>query len=66
MENAGLKPKEFAERLGISSAYVSDLLNGKRRISTQVALKIEKEFKKNAEELLIHQVKYELEQGREL
>lgn len=50
-ESEQLSQKATARRLGISTAYICDLLHGRREISTAVALKmgyeqVERKFRK--------------------
>lgn len=53
--------KDFAEKLGISTAYASDLESGKRKISIDIAIKIEACFPFwSASQILKEQVDYEL------
>jgi DNA-binding transcriptional regulator YdaS (Cro superfamily) len=39
----GQRKGDFAKRIGVSSAYLSQLLSGKRTPSLEVAVKIERE-----------------------
>jgi antitoxin HigA-1 len=41
LEERGLKKKFFAEQLGISPSQLSELINEKRHISANIALKLE-------------------------
>jgi len=36
LEREGVSQKDAAERLGISAAYLSDMLNGRRRIGPEI------------------------------
>ncbi|MCA5013735.1 MULTISPECIES: ImmA/IrrE family metallo-endopeptidase [unclassified Enterococcus] len=42
LEYEGMSQKEFAKRLGSSEKHISNLLNGKTRLTEELALKIEK------------------------
>jgi len=57
--------KKFAERCQISVSYVSDILNNRRRITTEIALKIERVLGIRASLLLNLQQKYELELAKD-
>ncbi|HFC9129800.1 ImmA/IrrE family metallo-endopeptidase [Enterococcus faecium] len=60
LEYEGMTQKEFARRLGISEKHVSNLLNGKTRLTEEVALKIEKVLPPTlATYWLNHEAKYQ-------
>lgn len=61
---AKVTQKGAAELLGISAAYLSDVLSGRRKVSIPLALKVEKAFGINAERVLIRQLRDELEDAR--
>lgn len=42
LESRGIKKKEFAERLGISDKYLSEIINRKKMLTAEMSLKIEK------------------------
>jgi HTH-type transcriptional regulator/antitoxin HigA len=44
LEGRGIKQKNFAEVLGISEVEVSNLINGKRNITTRLAVRIGEAF----------------------
>lgn len=52
----GISQKEFAEFIGISSTYLSQLINGKRKPSPSVAGKIAKGLNVNVEEIFFIQI----------
>ncbi len=47
-----MKQQEFAERIGISQNYVSDMERGKVEIGAEILLRIAREFDKSIEWLL--------------
>lgn len=59
MEYFNLNQKEFALRLGVSEKHVSNFLNGKTRLSDELALKLEKVLTQvNASYWLNYEAKY--------
>ena len=61
LEERGISQKEFAKMLGIQPSHLSEVLNGKRALSTELAVKIEKTIGLPAKILLSAQTQYELE-----
>lgn len=51
MKEHGLTPVSIAKRLKITEAYCSMLINGKRKISKPLALKIRKEFEMSLDDI---------------
>lgn len=61
LEERGISQKEFAKMLGIQPSHLSEVLNGKRALTTELAVKIEKAIGLPAKILLSAQTQYELE-----
>ena len=61
LEERGISQKEFAKMLGAQPSHLSEVLNGKRALSTELAVKIEKTIGLPAKILLSAQTQYELE-----
>ena len=61
LEERGISQKEFAKMLGTQPSHLSEVLNGKRALSTELAVKIEKTIGLPAKILLSAQTQYELE-----
>ena len=61
LDERGISQKEFAKMLGIQSSHLSEVLNGKRALTTELALKIENAIGLPAKILLSAQTQYELE-----
>ncbi len=57
----GISQKEFAKMLGTQPSHLSEVLNGKRTLSTELAVKIENAIGLPAKILLSAQTQYELE-----
>ena len=57
----GITQKVFAKMLGIQASHLSEVLNGKRVLSTELAMKIEESIGLPAKTLLLAQTQYELE-----
>lgn len=57
--------KDFANTLGMQQSHLNEILQGKRRISAQMAVKLEREFGASAEFWLNLQVRYDLEMERQ-
>ena len=64
IRQAAFNQKEAARKMGISQAYLSDVLQGRRKISVEFALAFERLTRYEAEQLLIKQVIFEVEQAR--
>ncbi len=61
LEERGIKQKEFAQMLGMQASHLSEVLRGKRALSAELALKMEKAIGIPAKTLLNAQTQYELE-----
>ena len=61
LEERGISQKEFAKMLGTQPSHLSEVLNGKRALSTELAVKIENTIGLPAKILLSAQTHYELE-----
>ena len=57
----GISQKEFSKMLGVQPSHLSELLNGKRALNTELAMKIENALGLPAKILLSAQTQYELE-----
>ncbi len=60
LEPTGLTITATAKALGITRAALSEIINGKRRVTPKVAIKLSKAFGGSAESWLNAQVKYDL------
>lgn len=56
----GLSVTEAAARLKVSRKALSEIVNGKSRVSPEMALRLELAFGKSAESWLSHQAAYDL------
>lgn len=65
MKPLNLSISGFALKLGMSRKCLSEIINGKARISTETALKIEKSLKSRAGFWLDMQQEYDLWQARQ-
>ena len=61
LEERGISQKEFAKMLGTQPSHLSEVLNGKRARTTELAVKIENAIGLPAKILLSAQTQYELE-----
>ena len=61
LEERGISQKEFAKMLGTQPSHLSEVLNGKRALTTDLAVKIEAAIGLPAKILLSAQAQYELE-----
>jgi addiction module HigA family antidote len=61
----GLSVKKAAELLGVGRPALSNLLNGKAALTPEMAMRVEKGFGANAQELLALQTAYDEFQSRE-
>ena len=61
LEERGISQKDFAKMVGIQASHLSEVLNGKRTLSTDLAVKIESAIGLPAKVLLSAQTQYELE-----
>ena len=57
----GISQKDFAKMVGIQPSHLSEVLNGKRTLTTDLAVKIESAIGLPAKVLLSAQTQYELE-----
>ena len=62
----GITQKEFAKMLGIQASHLSEVLNGKRVLTTDLAIKIEKAIGLPAKTLLSAQTQYDLESAKDI
>lgn len=56
---------DLANRLGMRQSHLNDFLQGKRRVSVQMVLNLEKEFGASAEFWMNLQTRYDLEMERQ-
>ena len=61
LEERGISQKDFAQMLGTQPSHLSEVLNGKRALTTDLAMKIESTIGLPAKILLSAQAHYELE-----
>jgi HTH-type transcriptional regulator/antitoxin HigA len=61
LEERGISQKAFAQMLGTQPSHLSEVLNGKRDLTTDLAMKIESAIGLPAKILLSAQAHYELE-----
>ena len=61
IDERGISQKEFAKMLGTQPSHLSEVLNGKRALTTELAVKIENAIGLPAKILLSAQTQYELE-----
>jgi HTH-type transcriptional regulator/antitoxin HigA len=61
IEERGISQKELAKMLHTQPSHLSEVLNGKRALTTELAMKIEKAIGLPAKTLLSAQTQYELE-----
>lgn len=62
IEPLGLTITEAAQALGVTRVTLSDLVNGKRGISPEMAVRLSKAFGDSAESWLVQQAQYDLAQ----
>jgi len=62
IEPLGLTITEAAKALGVTRVTLSELVNGKRGISPEMAIRLAKAFGGSAESWLIQQAQYDLSQ----
>ncbi|MGA9623458.1 MAG: HigA family addiction module antitoxin [Bryobacteraceae bacterium] len=60
IEPSGLTITRAAEALGVTRNTLSELANGKRGISPEIAVRLSKVFGGNAESWLVQQAQYDL------
>ena len=63
LEERGISQKDFAKMVGIQASHLSEVLNGKRALTTDLAVKIESAIGLPAKVLLAAQAQYELEES---
>lgn len=61
LEERGISQKQFANMLDVQASHLSEVLNGKRALTTELAVKIEKAIGLPAQMLLSAQTQYDLE-----
>ena len=61
LEERGISQKQFATMLGVQASHLSEVLNNKRALTTELAVKIEKAIGIPAKTLLSAQAHYDLE-----
>ena len=61
LEERGISQREFAKMIGTQASHLSEVLNGKRALTTELAVKIENAIGLPAKILLSAQTQYELE-----
>lgn len=61
LDERGISQKAFAKMLGTQPSHLSEVLNGKRALTTDLAMKIEHVIGLPAKLLLSAQTQYELE-----
>ena len=64
LEERGISQKDFAKMVGIQASLLSEVLNGKRTLTTDLAVKIESAIGLPAKILLSAQTQYELESAK--
>jgi addiction module HigA family antidote len=62
IEPLGLNISQAADALGVTRVTVSELVNGKRGISPEMAVRLSKAFGGSAESWLVQQAQYDLAQ----
>lgn len=61
IEYRGLSQKKLAEQMGISSSLLNEILNGKRRVTTEYALLFEAALNIDAEIWIRLQAEYDMQ-----
>ena len=61
LEELGISQKDFAKMMGVQASHLSEVLNGKRALTTDLAMKIETAIGLPAKILLSAQAQYELD-----
>ena len=61
LEERGISQKNFAKMLGVQASHLSEVLNGKRALTKDLAVKIEGAIGLPAKMLLSAQTQYDLE-----
>ena len=65
LEERKISQKSFAKMLGVQASHLSEVLNGKRALTTDLAMKIESAIGLPAKVLLSAQTQYELESAKD-
>ena len=60
-DELGITQKDFAKMLGVQASHLSEVLNGKRSLTTDLAMKIEDAIGLPAKILLAAQTQYDLD-----
>lgn len=60
----GISQKNFAKMLGVQPSHLSEVLNGKRALSRDLAMKIEEAIGLSAKLLLAAQTQYDLDSAQ--
>ena len=61
LKERGISQKDFAMMIGVQASHLSEVLNGKRALTTDLAVRIESAIGLPAKVLLSAQTQYELE-----
>ena len=61
LEERGISQKDFAKMIGTQPSHLSEVFNGKRTLTTELALKIEETIGIPAKILLAAQTQYEID-----
>lgn len=61
LDERGITQKDFAKMLGVQASHLSEVLNGKRSLTTDLAMKIEDAIGLPAKILLAAQTQYDLD-----
>jgi len=61
LEERGISQKDFAKMIGTQPSHLSEVFNGKRALTTELALKIENALGIPAKILLSTQTQYEID-----
>ena len=61
LEERGISQKDFAKMIGTQPSHLSEMFNGKRAITTELALRIEETLGIPAKILLAAQTQYEID-----
>ena len=64
LEERGIVQRQFATKLGIAPSYLNDFLKCRRGIAVQLALRLEKALRVNAEFWLTMQMNHDLATAR--
>lgn len=64
IEYRGIKQKDLAKTTGIASTMLNEIIHGKRNITAQIAIKLEKALDIDAEYWMRLQMRYEIDSIR--